>query len=343
MNDIEIKYGSIEYKDTLDHFENGVLRLLNIDRNLFEKWMKCANEYEGSLFDKLAMGFTHIRPPITTPTKISIERGPYGEEGNLWHRLSDNYYVIRSDNHEIAWLGKIIGLSHIVREISPPEYEEEYFEGDPQNDGGYGKYTEQSSWRLDKAERQLNEIMEITKLQSGTVLDVGSSYGYFRKALDKKGFAHDGIEISEYACKITKMIYGYETYQGTLTKHAPNLISKYDLITLWDVIEHVANPKALLNEVYQCLKPGGVLVIKTPNLDALEVQILGEYNYSFKREHLVYFTAEYLNKIALSSGFKNIHMTSNSHFLKGFIGEKDTKKLADECRGSDLIAYFRKE
>ena len=334
--------GNIVYSDTEDHFKNGVLRLLNIDQETFERWLETSDRYQGSILEKLARGFEHIRPSLISEKKWIIEPGPYQEEGYVWHQLDNTHYVIRSFDSSVAWLARADG-NRLVREINPPIYEESYFEGDPTLSGGYGEYTEQSAWRLTKAARQLDEIMCVTDLVEGKALDVGSGYGYFRHALEKNKFLHEGIEISEYACKMTKYLYGYDTFLGTLDQYTEQLESSYDLITMWDVIEHVADAVLLLQQAAHCLKPGGFLVLKTPNIDCPEAEILGSHFYSLKREHLVYFTQLSLVKAAKAAGLSLYNHFTISHFLRGFIGVDGVNQLKDDGRGADLVVYFRKD
>jgi len=331
----EITVGSISYKDTEEHFENGLLRLLAMDRATFERWLGCANDNKKSLLENLSYGFATIRHQTLPPRGHSIDNGILNMPGELWRSLDEPYHIIKSLDGSIAWLAKSAN-SQLQREIEPPIYEENYFEGDPKEDGGYGKYTEQASWRLEKASRQLNEIYQTVGLKSGKALDVGSGYGYFRRALDIAGWEHSGVEISTHARNIAKSMYGYDTYSDMLN---PNL-SQYDLITLWDVIEHIADPIAYLSDIVKYLRPGGVLAIKTPNINCPEADIFGSHYHSLKREHLVYFTDRSLQAITLLVGLSTHTITSVSHLLQGFVGKDTVQQWATQNRGADLIGYF---
>jgi len=288
----EITIGNIVYQDTLDHFENGLLRLLNMDRATFEQWITISSNISKPLLEQLSYGFMRLRHQAPATQQQPIDAGVLYAPGELWCSLDQQYYVIKSIDKSIAWLAKSVD-NRLQREIEPPTYEESYFEGDPQLAGGYGKYAEQAGWRLEKSTRQLNDICKTTNLKIGKALDVGSGYGYFRRALELAGWQHDGWEISQHARQITKKLYGYDTFSTIPVEN----ISTYDLITLWDVIEHISDPVSYLINIVKCLRPGGILAIKTPNINCPEAEMFGTHYHSLKREHLVYFSDKSLQTI----------------------------------------------
>ncbi len=335
----------IRYEDSRDHFENGLLRLLGLDRESFERWLaESERSSRGDLLEQLADGFRALRPALSSSAESEVEPGPQAAPGRLWlGKIAENpdFGVARSLDGAWGWLVRPEGASWRF-ERTPPAYEESYFEGDAKQAGGYGQYAAQAGWRLEKAARQLREIQSATGLREGRALDLGSGYGYFRKALADAGFAHEGIEISRHARQIAEHLYGFETLPGTLEDHTSALGARYDLITLWDVIEHVPDPVALLKQLADCLRPGGVLAIKTPNLDCPEADVFGPYYHSLKREHLVYFTPRSLEHAAVVAGLEPVHVTTNSHLLLGFVGATTTSAWEQSGRGADISAYFRR-
>ncbi len=335
--------GSIVYEDTLDHFENGVLRLLGFDREAFAHWIALAETETGDdVLAKLGRAFARLSPLAKTDTLHSadVKDGPGGTRGALWHPViaeNRDYGVARSLDNSLGWLIRLEGDSW-RRVVDPPRYEEAYFEGGRAQAGGYGNYGAQGDWRLEKAARQVRELGEATGVTSGRVLDLGSGYGYFRKALADAGFEHDGVEPSAHAREAARERFGFETR----AEIAPDWQQRFDVATLWDVIEHVPEPADLLARVAACLAPRGILALKTPNLRCPEARVFGPHYHSLKREHLVYFTAPSLVAVAFRAGFESIGVTSVSHLLSGFVGAARTAELAGQLEGADLVAYFRK-
>jgi 2-polyprenyl-3-methyl-5-hydroxy-6-metoxy-1,4-benzoquinol methylase len=336
-------HGSIRYEDSRDHFENGLLRLLGFDLSTFEAWLEASERSRaGDILTRLREGFAGVRPALTAALDHRpVEPGPLGARGQLWHPKiaeSPDFGVARSEDGAWGWLVREAEGAWAF-ETSPPEYEESYFEGDAKVAGGYGEYSAQAGWRLEKAARQLREIQAATQLTAGRALDLGSGYGYFRKALEGAGFEHEGIEISRHARHVAEQLYGFSTLGGTLDDHAGALAGRYQLVTLWDVIEHVADPVRLLRGVASCLAPGGVVAVKTPNLACPEAEIFGPYYHSLKREHLVYFTPSSLAEAARQAGLRTTLVSSSSHLLIGFVGD-ETSEWEKRGRGADITAYF---
>jgi 2-polyprenyl-3-methyl-5-hydroxy-6-metoxy-1,4-benzoquinol methylase len=339
----------ILYRDSRDHFENGLLRLLNMDVAGFQQWLALADE-DGDSDPLVALGraFQILRPLPPGPAPLQgadVDPGPGGAPGAIWHpRIAESpgFGVARADDGALGWLVRP-EAGRWIREQAPPEYEEAYFEGDPTRAGGYGDYAAQEGWRLEKAQRQVRELAAAGALGAGArALDVGSGYGFFRRALELAGFAHDGLEISGHARAVAKRLYGFDTAGGELRTRREDWAGRFDLVTLWDMIEHVADPTTMFVDIATCLRPGGMVAIKTPNLDCPEAAMFGPHYHSLKREHLVYFSAPGLAAAAAGAGLQPVHISSVSHLLVGFVGPERTAAWAERCKGADLLALFRR-
>ena len=337
--------GSIRYTDSRDHFENGLLRLLGLDLAAFDRWLALAEDEPGDLLERLGRGFARLRPIAPGPPSAPLlDEGPDGVAGRVLHASiaeSPGFGVARSRDGSIGWLVRR-GDAGFRRELSPPIYEEAYFHGDRATSGGYGDYAAQAVWRLEKSRRQVGEVAEATGITGGRPLDVGSGYGFFRRALAEAGFEHDGLEISAHARDVARGLYGFATLGTPIEELAAERPGHYDLVTLWDVIEHVADAALFLGAVAALLRPGGAVAIKTPNLDCPEAEVFGPHYHSLKREHLVYFTPISLEAAAVRARLDPILTTSTSHLLVGFVGSETTATWARERRGADLVVYLRR-
>lgn len=156
------------------------------------------------------------------------------------------------------------------------------------------------------------ELKKIRKFKNGgALLDVGTNMGFFLRKAKEAGFETEGVEPSPSLSKIASESWGLKIHNSFL-EQADLPQNHYDVITLIDVLEHVANPKELLTINYNLLKPDGIIAIKVPN---------GDYNY-FKMklgkltgkgktmdiwdcyEHVVHYTPRTFRKMAESCGYK---------------------------------------
>jgi 2-polyprenyl-3-methyl-5-hydroxy-6-metoxy-1,4-benzoquinol methylase len=337
--------GTLRYSDTAEHFENGLLRLMNLSRREFDRWLQlAADSGQPGVLERLRAGWGLLRPPPPAPARGLVGPGPGGLEGRLWHAAiaeTPSHGVAVSDAARHGWLVRC-DRERFVRETEPPPYEEDYFEGDKLRAGGYGDYTAQAGWRLEKAARQVRELRERTGVGAGRVLDVGSGYGFFRVALGEAGYKHDGLEVSEFARRVATDSYGLATYGGTLEEHWAAWESRYDAVTLFDLIEHLVDPGRFLAQAASVLRPGGVLGVKTPNLDCPEATVFGPYYHSLKREHLSFFSADSLTAAARAAGLEPVHVATTSHLLVGFVGPEQARAWERQLRGADLVAWYRR-
>ena len=349
MIEITSPGGDITYSDSEDHFRNGLLRLLNLDEEQFRRWLALAEQAPGDeLLERLAAGWAQLRTverPSGVPADGEVGPGPAGMNGGaLLHPAmaeSPEWGVAVSAAERHGWLVRWDG-TRFACESEPPVYEEEYFEGDKLSAGGYGDYTAQAGWRLEKAHRQVREMRELTGLASGRVLDIGCGYGYFRVALAEAGYEHDGLEVSAFARAVAKETYGYETFGGFLEDHWQDWPERFDGIVLFDLIEHLVDPDEFMRQVYACLRPGGVVGIKTPNIEAPEADVFGPWYHSLKREHLQFFSGPSLTACAARAGLEPAALGSISHLLSGFVGRDQCDAWEREDRGADLASWYRR-
>jgi 2-polyprenyl-3-methyl-5-hydroxy-6-metoxy-1,4-benzoquinol methylase len=339
--------GAIRYDDSVDHFEQGLLRLMNLDRDEFDRWLALADDQEGDVLERLGRAWAELRPvasPPKAPASGPVGGGPGGRSGRLWHAAiaeSPDFGVAVSDETQLGWLVRWDG-EEFQRVLDPPSYEEAYFEGDKLEAGGYGDYTEQAGWRLEKAARQVREMRAATGLESGRVLDVGCGYGYFRVALRDAGYDHDGLEVSEFARRVAAASYGFDTHPGVLDDHWRSWPERYDAVTAFDLIEHVDDAEAFMGQVAHVLRTGGVVGLKTPNIDCPEADVFGPHYHSLKREHLLFFSPRSLDAAAAAAGLEPAHVTTTSHLLGGFVGPEALRQWEREGRGADVLAWYRK-
>lgn len=108
------------------------------------------------------------------------------------------------------------------------------------------------------------EAQQIAKVR---VLEVGSGLGYLTYALKKAGYDCLGIDVSSRAVEAARRNFGDFYVQMDIMEMSIEKEETYDFIIATELIEHVANPKALVAKAQSLLKPGGRLILTTPNKD----------------------------------------------------------------------------
>lgn len=158
----------------------------------------------------------------------------------------------------------------------------------------------------------LKRLQIIEGLKSpGKILEIGSSTGLMLKLFRDKGWEVLGIEPSKTACEIAN-------YRGikTINTKFESFLSKsgvFDVIILNHVLEHLDDPQKILTKCRQILTNSGIIFIDVPNFGSLSAQIgKTHWPYLLLDEHKWHFTHKSLNKLLLSTGFKEIYWEARS-------------------------------
>lgn len=138
----------------------------------------------------------------------------------------------------------------------------------------------------------------------GKMLDIGCFAGYFLELAKQKGWDVYGIEPSNWARNVAKKrkvkIISESIDNAKLSDKT------YDVITMWDVIEHLPNPRQVLKKCYDSLDDKGIIALGTPNIECLVAKIMGSnYPYILRMHHLFY-SPKTLSLMLDSVGFKTI-------------------------------------
>jgi SAM-dependent methyltransferase len=128
----------------------------------------------------------------------------------------------------------------------------------------------------------------------GRLLDVGCATGVFLHEMQQAGWDVVGIEPNEGAAEYARSRFGLPVRTGTL-RTAALPANSFDVVTLWDVLEHLHTPWTDLIEARRLLKESGLLVLRWPNLESLERRWFGQtwLGWDLPR-HLYYFPREIL-------------------------------------------------
>ncbi|NNJ55246.1 MAG: class I SAM-dependent methyltransferase [Bacteroidia bacterium] len=158
-----------------------------------------------------------------------------------------------------------------------------------------------------RAQRKLQEqrIMKLIQAvkPSGKHLDIGAGSGIMVEAAIEMGYDSIGVEPSKWLQK-TATEKGLPIKLGIFPMEG--LDDKFDVITLVDVIEHVNNPKQLMQDIQKALAPDGLLVVITPDVDSFLAKRLKWKWWHFRIAHIGYFNSKTMDLVAKASNLKTI-------------------------------------
>lgn len=163
--------------------------------------------------------------------------------------------------------------------------------------------------------KHLAALEEYTGPGNGrSLLDVGAYIGVFVEVAAAAGWDACGIEPSSWAVEQAAK-HNLPVYQGT--QDAPIFNGQqFEAVTLWDVIEHVADPASELKKSYDLLKPGGWLAVHTMNIDSLTARLLGRRWPWLMDMHLFYFSQKTLTAMLRDIGYEVVWSGTQGRYLR---------------------------
>ena len=132
------------------------------------------------------------------------------------------------------------------------------------------------------------------------LLDVGCGAGYFLSYLQDKGIDARGLEVTPHLVRYCKET-GLQVESHDLS-HEPD--EAYDVIVMFDVLEHLYEPIPVIQKVFSKLKPGGYFIAYTPNIHSVGFELMGaEQNTLLPFEHLCFYNENSLKYLSQKTGF----------------------------------------
>jgi len=366
--------GQVQFADDFEHLANGFCRLLEVPEEkvaaLIEEWVQYCLEMHGQLPSQLSAEIK-ISALTAAVQKVFTIAGPRFEDlsqrtswgTDFFGNQADTIYagsisgnitraVVGCKKSGFAWL--IEPESQKAVHAGSIEYDTAYFNDRPDSHYGMKQYLQHTDWRMQKARRFAAHMLDVSGERAKkwlknpadvSLLDIGSATGLFRAAVGELGFEHCGIDLSADAIELCRQNFGFATWEGSifdLEKHIKNG-QKFNIITLWDVIEHLDRHIEALQSIANYLTDDGIIVVRSPNLESMEATILGDMYYSFKLDHTSYFSVRSLDKLFSQIDMKSIHTETVSHIFKGCLGVQYLYDAGERMEGADILAVYARD
>lgn len=206
------------------------------------------------------------------------------------------------------------GCRHLYVSPRPPTaeiqaiYDESYFANPAFRATDHDAYFGYMDYIRDRPHIQHRLAQVLDRIErhewKGRLLDVGCGLGFFVEVAQIHGWDATGVELNQYAVGWAREHVSDRVFHGTVaTIDAPD--DHFDCVTMFDVIEHLPDPREELREIWRVLRPGGLLVLVTPDAGSIVSRALGDSWLEMKRapEHLHFFTVEGLAALLALNGF----------------------------------------
>ena len=206
----------------------------------------------------------------------------------------------------------------------------------------------------------LTAILKNISKKTKSILDIGCSSGVFLNLAQKKGFKTNGVELKKKEMVIAQK--RHKIFSKDFLTIANTINEKFDVVTMWDVIEHIKDCHEMLKNIYIILKKDGLFFFQTPNTFSLAARIIQEKCNVFDGiGHVNLFNHKNIALLAKKNSFKIIHIKSviseipiTNNYLnyddpyfgnnkqKKIIDLIDEKKLHKNFLGYKIQVIFRK-
>ncbi|MBM3461505.1 MAG: class I SAM-dependent methyltransferase [Armatimonadetes bacterium] len=186
-------------------------------------------------------------------------------------------------------------------------YDEGYFTGDPER-RGYLNYLEDRETLVATFDLKLQRLEDLLgpSQKPRRILDVGTATGFFLEAAERRGWVGCGTEVSEYAWK-------QAVQRGLSVVHGDSLEpfrgQKFDVVTLWDVLEHLRDPRGYLTRAQELLSDDGILAFSTGDVANIWSRLQGKRNRIYNPpQHLYYFSRATMIEISRRAGLEVVRI-----------------------------------
>jgi 2-polyprenyl-3-methyl-5-hydroxy-6-metoxy-1,4-benzoquinol methylase len=180
-----------------------------------------------------------------------------------------------------------------------------YADTEYESGGVYREYVQAREMKIEHFRQRLLSIGG--RIGKGKLLDVGCSCGYFMEVAATEGYDVAGLEFSENAVAAAAEHIRPRILNASVEQISAEQKSSYDVVSAFDIIEHLEQPLTFLAHVRSVLKPGGRLVIATPDAGHWLRYLMGaRWPMLQPMQHLSLFSAKSMQLALQNAGFAKI-------------------------------------
>ena len=204
-------------------------------------------------------------------------------------------------------------------------------------------YTSQPEGRILTFKKEI-KLLKKYKKKNGKLLDVGCAAGFFLHVAKQEGWNVQGVEPNSWLADYGRKNFEAKVFNGTL-EEAKFKDNMFDIITMWDVLEHIPDPKSALIEANRILKPGGILIISFPDFSSIFAKLFGKNWWFLLSHHLFQFTPKTLKRMLRMTGFKTLKYKMHWQILSIGYLLKVVKVLSKNpliLLGRSVVSFFVK-
>lgn len=190
------------------------------------------------------------------------------------------------------------------KEFVVEHYDKGYFMGDPTR-SAYVDYKDDKKFIVRNMEKFLNKMrMYKTK---GKVLDVGCALGFFVELALASGYDAYGFDASSFAVKEAQALVGKNRIRLGTISDISYPAKTFDVITLFDIFEHLAYPRNDLKKISTWLKDDGIIMIATGDTESFLAKLLRRrWTFYIPPQHLFFFNKKNMNTLLTEEQFKPV-------------------------------------
>jgi 2-polyprenyl-3-methyl-5-hydroxy-6-metoxy-1,4-benzoquinol methylase len=177
------------------------------------------------------------------------------------------------------------------------------------------KYLKYEAARRKTFASALRKIAPFLPARGGRLLEVGSYCGTFLELARERGFDCVGIEPSRWAAGHARESKGLEVHTGALEDFPAPAGGGFDVAVMWDVLEHLRDPRGALERLAGLLAEGGVLCLSTLDIESWLPRLLGKRWPWIMEMHLFYFGRRVLERMLAEAGFEVLRVSTYCHHI----------------------------